>query len=85
MAVLANLSMSVREAWLLFGLFWAQFIVGAVGARVLARGRAASAWASSTCCWGFAVILRDRGRLPTLLRDGFRTPHAELHAAPDGD
>ena len=29
-AVLANLSMSVREAWLLFGLFWAQFILGAM-------------------------------------------------------
>jgi hypothetical protein len=27
------------------------------------------------------LILRDRSRLPTLLRDGFRTPHAEL--APD--
>ena len=29
-AVLSNLSMSVREAWLLFALFWAQFIVGAL-------------------------------------------------------
>ena len=29
-AVLSNLSISVREAWFLFGLFWAQFIVGAV-------------------------------------------------------
>ena len=29
-AILSNLSMSIREAWLLFGLFWAQFIVGAI-------------------------------------------------------
>ena len=29
-AILSNLSISVREAWFLFGLFWAQFIVGAV-------------------------------------------------------
>ena len=25
-----TLSISVREAWMLFGLFWAQFIVGAI-------------------------------------------------------
>ena len=39
-AILANLSMSVREAWLLFGLFWAQFIVGALVPEVVARRRA---------------------------------------------
>jgi len=31
------------------------------------------------------LILRDRNRMPTLLRDGFRPPHAELHAPPNRD
>ena len=29
-AVLSNLSMSLKEAWFLFGLFWAQFVLGAI-------------------------------------------------------
>jgi cation:H+ antiporter len=79
-AVLSNLSMSVREAWLLFGLFWAQFVVGlmlpeelhmvsriGVGVVYLAGG-----------VWIFA---RDRRRLPRLLRDGFLASYAELSAA----
>ena len=33
---------------------------------------------------GLRLVLRDRRRIPMLLRDGFRTPHAELHAG-DGD
>ncbi len=40
LAILSNLSMSVREAWFLFALFWAQFIVGALVPGVVARGRA---------------------------------------------
>ena len=32
---------------------------------------------------GLRLILRDRARLPKLLRDGFRTPHAELYARGD--
>ena len=27
---------------------------------------------------GAFVLLRDRARMPTLLRDGFRTPHHEM-------
>ena len=83
-AVLANLSISVREAWLLFGLFWAQFIVGAV---VPESWHAAELIGVGVIylLLGLRRILRDRQRLPTLLRDGFRTPHAELHAAPDRD
>ena len=83
-AVLANRSISVREAWLLFGLFLAQFVLGAV---------LPESWHAAErigvgvvyLLLGLRLILRDRDRLPTLLRDGFRTPHAELHAAPDRD
>ena len=81
-AVLANLSISVREAWFLFGLFWAQFIVGAV---VPESWHAAELIGVGVVylVLGLRLILRDRDRMPTLLRDGFRTPHAELHAAPE--
>jgi cation:H+ antiporter len=82
LAILSNLSMSVREALFLFGLFWAQFIVGAwvpeawhaaerigVGGVYLALG-----------LW---VFVGDRARLPRLLRDGFKASHVEL-ADPEG-
>ncbi len=39
-AVIANLSMSLREAVMVFSLFWAQFILGGPGARAAARRRA---------------------------------------------
>ena len=83
-AILSNLSISVREAWFLFGLFWAQFIVGAI---VPESWHAAELIGVGVVylLLGLRLILRDRGRMPTLLRDGFRTPHAELHAAPNGD
>ena len=77
LAVLANLSMSVREAWFLFVLFWAQFIVGAAvpgswqAAERIGVGMAYLAL-------GMWVLVGDRERLPRLLRDGFRTSHAEL-------
>ena len=63
--------MTVREAWLLFGMFWAQFIVGGllpedlhvlsrigVGA-IVPRGRR-------------SILVRDRERMRRLFRDGFR-------------
>jgi cation:H+ antiporter len=77
LAVLSNLSMSVREALLLFGLFWAQFLVGAM---VPAPWHAAERVGVGAIylALGLWVFMRDRRRLPRLLRDGFRTPHDEL-------
>jgi cation:H+ antiporter len=78
-AVLASLSISVREALLLFGLFWAQFIIGAVvpasfhGTELIAVGvmyLVLAAW----------MVLRQRRVYLPLFRDGFRTPHDELRA-----
>ena len=77
LAILSNLSMSVREAWFLFGLFWAQFIVGALvpeawhAAELIGVGMA-------YLVLGTWVLVGDRARLPRLLHDGFKTPHAEL-------
>ena len=76
-AVLASLSISVREALALFTLFWAQFIIGAivpesahgvelVGVSILYLVLAA---------W---IIARQRRTIPKLLRDGLKTPYADL-------
>ncbi len=76
-AILSNLTMSIREAWFLFALFWAQFIVGALvpeswhAAELIGVGMVYLAL-------GTWVLVGDRARLPRLLRDGFATPHAEL-------
>jgi cation:H+ antiporter len=77
LAILSNLSMSVREALLLFGLFWAQFLVGAM---VPAPWHAAERVGVGAIylMLGVWVFMRDRQRLPRLLRDGFRTSHDEL-------
>jgi cation:H+ antiporter len=76
-AVISNLSMSLREAWFLFALFWAQFILGAVvpeslhGVERIGVGivyLVLAAW----------VLVGGRSRVRGLLRDGFRASYAEL-------
>jgi cation:H+ antiporter len=76
-AVLSSLSLSNREALMLFTLFWAQFIVGAVVSES-ARGLERIGVGALYMALGLGVLVRDRGRLPRLIRDGFRTPYAEL-------
>lgn len=78
-AVLATLSISTREALLLFSLFWAQFVIGAVvpdsagGIELVVVGVA-------YFLLGVWILFRQRAALPRLLRDGFRTPYAHLNA-----
>src|SRR6476469_6210952 len=79
-AVLANRSISVKEAWALLGLFLSQFVLGAVlpeGVRELERvGIVYMILAAG-------IIYRQPRAVGPLLRDGFRTPVAELvHAEP---
>ncbi|HXF71583.1 MAG TPA: sodium:proton exchanger [Actinomycetota bacterium] len=76
-AILANLSISAREAWLLFVLFWAQFIIGALVPES-AHGVERIVVSAMYLALGAAILLRDRGRIPALIRDGFRTSYAEL-------
>ena len=47
-AVLVNRRMSVREAWMLFGLFISQFVLGGGAARKTSASSSASAWGPST-------------------------------------
>ena len=76
-AILVTLSISTREALLLFSLFWAQFVIGAVvpdsfgGIELIAVGVA-------YVLLGAGIIIRQRRLLRPLLRDGFRTPHREM-------
>jgi cation:H+ antiporter len=77
LAVLSNLSMSVREAWLVFGLFWAQFIIGGIVPESI-HGAERIAVAVVYLALGAWILLRDRQRLPRLIRDGFRTSFTEL-------
>jgi cation:H+ antiporter len=80
LAVLANRTLSVREGWALFGLFWSQFLLGAVlpasvhGAELVVVSVVYLTLAA-------AMITRNRHELRPLLRDGLRTPYARLEAS----
>ncbi|MCU1451061.1 MAG: sodium/calcium exchanger rane region [Acidimicrobiales bacterium] len=78
-AILANLSISTREAFALFGLFWAQFVLGAV-VPGSAHGTERVVVSAVYLLLAAAIFVRDRHRLPHLLRDGFRASHAELRS-----
>ncbi|MBV8951749.1 MAG: sodium:proton exchanger [Actinobacteria bacterium] len=76
-AILANRSISVREATWLLGLFLSQFVLGAAlphGLQALERVGV------GTVYLGIAVVifLRRKTAFARLLRDGFRTPVEEL-------
>ena len=77
-AVLSSLSLSNREALALFGLFWAQFILGALVPESLhAVERIGVGVLYIVLAVG--VLLGDRSRVRALLRDGFRTPYGEMN------
>ena len=82
-AILANRRLSVREAWALFTLFMAQFVLGAVlpeDLRQWERLGVGIVYLGLTV----VILLRDGGRLRVLGRDAFLTPAEEL-AAGDPD
>ena len=76
-AILSNLTLSLREAGYLFGLFWAQFIVGAL---VPESWHAAERIGVGILylVLGVRYILADRRRVPQLVRDAFKSSYAEL-------
>jgi cation:H+ antiporter len=76
-AVLSNLTLSLREAGYLFGLFWAQFIVGALVPESLHAAERIGVGVFYLLL-GLAFILRDRRRVPQLVRDAFVASYAEL-------
>jgi cation:H+ antiporter len=76
-AVLSNLSMSLREAGLLFALFWAQFILGAALPESM-HGTELIIFGAVYLVLGARTLLSEPRRMPRLLRDGFRASHEEL-------
>jgi cation:H+ antiporter len=77
--ILANLSISVREALALFALFWAQFIIGAV-VPSSAHGTERIVMSVVYLVLAAGILVRDRRRMTGLLRDGFFASHAELRS-----
>ncbi|MCA1692058.1 MAG: hypothetical protein LC733_07625 [Actinobacteria bacterium] len=76
-AVLSSLSISVREALALFGLFWAQFIIGAIVPESL-HGMELIGVSILYLVLAAGIIVRNRKSVRALVHDGFRTPYAEL-------
>jgi cation:H+ antiporter len=70
-AVISSLTLSLREAGLLFGLFWGQFILGAIVPPHL-HGIERVAIGVVYLVLGSWVLITDRRRIPGLLRAGFR-------------
>lgn len=75
--VLLNLSMSLREAGFLFGLFWIQFVLGAVVPESIHEVERIGVGAAYLVL-GLWMLVRNRDRIRPLFRDGFRAPYADL-------
>jgi cation:H+ antiporter len=76
-AILVNLSISLREAFALFGLFWAQFVLTALVPPSF-RGTELLVLSGVYIALGLWLLARKHGDFRHLLRDGFRTPYSEL-------
>jgi cation:H+ antiporter len=83
-AILVNLSISLREAFALFGLFWAQFVLTALVPPSF-RGTELMVLSGVYILLGLWLLARKFGAFRHLLRDGFRTPYSELEPAPATD
>ncbi|MDQ3569482.1 MAG: sodium:proton exchanger [Actinomycetota bacterium] len=81
-AILANLSMSVREAGVVLGLFLFQFVAGAVGPQSI-HGPVRIGTGVIYLVAALGIILRNRREVVPLLRDGLRTPYAQLQEEAD--
>src|ERR687892_663102 len=80
LAVLLTLSITTREAILLFTLFWAQFIIGALVPESLQLAERVGVSAVYILL-GLVIFVRDRHLIVPLVRDGLVTPYKHLNAA----
>jgi len=76
-AVLVSLSISNKEAMMLFGLFWAQFILGGIVPESLHALERIGVGVLYLAIGAF-ILIRDRDAIRPLYRDGLRTPYHEL-------
>jgi hypothetical protein len=63
---------------LLFGLFWAQFLIGAVVPQSF-MGTERIIVATAYMILGVAIFARQRGLIRPLIRDGFKTSYRDLN------
>ena len=75
-AVIADLGLGTREAWILATLFWTQFFLGALLPDHV-HGVERIVFSIIYLVLAVAVVLRERN-MRALLTDGFRTPYAEM-------
>ncbi|HEX2701451.1 MAG TPA: hypothetical protein VHM89_14725 [Acidimicrobiales bacterium] len=78
-SILVNLSMSLKEAGLLFVLFMVQFVAGAVGPQSI-HDEVRIATGVVYLGLAAALLFRSRKQVPVLLNDGFRTSYAVMSA-----
>ncbi|MGH9177811.1 MAG: sodium:proton exchanger [Acidimicrobiales bacterium] len=76
-AILVNLSMSVKEAGWLLGLFMVQFVAGAVGPESI-HDEVRIGTAAIYLLLAVVLLARARRQVPVLLNDGFRTSYAAM-------
>ncbi|MGH9282109.1 MAG: sodium:proton exchanger [Acidimicrobiales bacterium] len=76
-AILVNLSMSVKEAGALLGLFMVQFLAGAVGPESI-HDEVRIITGLIYLLLAAALLVRSRRQVPVLLTDGFRTSYAAM-------
>jgi cation:H+ antiporter len=76
-AILSNLTLSLREAALLFLLFWAQFVVGALVPESLHAAERIGVGILYLVL-GLWFVFQDRRRVPQLVRDAFVASYNEL-------
>ncbi len=82
-AIIANLTMSMREAGYLFGLFWFQFILGAIVPESL-HGLERIGVGILYLVLGVWVLMSHRGRLRGLFRDGLRASYRRARCGAHG-
>jgi cation:H+ antiporter len=77
-AVLVTLSISVREAWMLFLLFWAQFLIGGLVPESVG-GIERILVGAAYLVLGIVIFARQRDLIRPLIRDGFKTSYRDLN------
>jgi cation:H+ antiporter len=76
-AILVNLQMSLRETWILFVLFWTQFLFGAF-VPAGDHGRELVFFSAAYLALGAWFLVGNRRDAPRLLHDGFSASYSEL-------
>jgi cation:H+ antiporter len=75
--VLINLTLSVREAGYLLGLFLVQFVAGVVGPESI-HDEVRIITGVAYLLLALGMLVRNRREVRPLMRDGLRTPYAEM-------